>query len=186
MSELPEDLAALDRRLAAVRFEPRASLGPEIAGRAARGERPEPREPSRWRVPLAAAAVLFLALAGWRVADATRQVDRCCQDLDGGGDADDGLLVISRHGKDVTRLAIYEDRDGSGTLTPGDAIRFERQGRPAILGPLLPGIVTSEFCCLDYDGGGPSDDALVVLRLPSNRITMAAIYERDGPRAALR
>nr|MBP9200825.1 hypothetical protein [Gemmatimonadales bacterium] len=107
-------------------------------------------------------------------------IDHCCQDLDGGGDADDGLMVMARRGTEVRQLAIYEDRDGSRTFTPGDAIRFDRTGRPAVTAPLLPGIITTEFCCLDFDGGGPSDDALVVMGLPPDRISMAAIYERGA------
>ena len=45
VSELPDDLRDLDRALRAVRFEPRASLGPEIVGRAVRGERRPPSDP---------------------------------------------------------------------------------------------------------------------------------------------
>jgi hypothetical protein len=106
--------------------------------------------------------------------------DQCCQDLDGGGDSDDGLLVVTHKGQTVKRLAIYEDRDGSRTLTPGDAIRFQRAGRLEVTGPMA-GARTVEFCCLDYDGGGPADDVLLVVGQPPDRISMAAIYERFGP-----
>jgi hypothetical protein len=37
---------------------------------------------------------------------------------------------------------------------------------------------TFELCCRDYDGGGPADDAVVIMALPPDRIAMAAIYER--------
>jgi hypothetical protein len=41
--------------------------------------------------------------------------------------------------------------------------------------------VTIEHCCLDFDGGGPADDGLVVIGVPPDRVVMAAIYERpDG------
>jgi hypothetical protein len=40
------------------------------------------------------------------------------------------------------------------------------------------GLVTIEHCCLDFDGGGPADDGLVVIGVPPDRVVMAAIYER--------
>lgn len=40
---------------------------------------------------------------------------RCCVDLDREGPADDGLLVVSRHGESVVLAAIYE-RDGREAL----------------------------------------------------------------------
>ncbi len=182
MSTPPEDLRDLDRMLQGVRFEPRASLGPEITGRWRRGESPRAAPARRWIGIAAAMAMVGLGLfIFWLAALQPLRayaIDRCCQDLDGGGDADDGLMVVARRGTEVRRLAIYEDRDGSRTFTPGDAIRFDRAGRPVVTTPLLPGVVTTEFCCLDYDGGGPSDDALVVMGLPPDRISMAAIYER--------
>lgn len=187
MSGPPDDLQDLDRRLAGVRFEPRASLGEEIVGRWRHGDggRAPRRLPARWQAQAAALALVGLGLTVfWLLAArplATFSTDHCCQDFDGGGDADDGLLVVARKGTEVRRLAIYEDRDGSRSYTPGDAIRFSRSGRPVVTAPLLPGIITTEFCCLDYDGGGPDDDALVVMGLPPDRITMAAIVERGGP-----
>jgi hypothetical protein len=42
------------------------------------------------------------------------------------------------------------------------------------------GLVTIEHCCLDFDGGGPADDGLVVLGVPPDRVVMAAIYERPA------
>ena len=49
------------------------------------------------------------------------------------------------------------------------------------------GLVTTEHCCLDFDGGGPSDDALLVIGVPPDRVMMAAIYERrPGGRATMR
>jgi hypothetical protein len=105
------------------------------------------------------------------------KVDRCCQDLDGGGEADDGIVVVSQKGVAVKYLKIYEDLDGSGDFSPGDRVRFIRQGTPVMTGS-AEGTRTTEFCCLDYDGGGPSDDALLVISRPPDRITMAAIIER--------
>ncbi|MEO8140951.1 MAG: hypothetical protein ABI742_14955, partial [Gemmatimonadota bacterium] len=105
-------------------------------------------------------------------------VDRCCQDLDGGGIEDDGLVVTAARGNAVKRLAIYEDRDGSRTYSVGDTLRFLRNGAPSVSSPVESGARTIEFCCLDYDGGGPNDDVLLVVGQPPDRITMAAIYER--------
>jgi hypothetical protein len=173
--------------LAGIRFEPRASLGPEILGRWAAGERPPagPRRAARSSV-LAVAAGLLLLAGGWIGSRLIRgqgleiTVDRCCQDLDGGGLADDGLLVVSRGGEVVRYLVVYEDRDGSGTFSAGDAVRFARQDRPSVDIRPVSGMRLIETCCLDYDGGGQHDDALLVLARPPDRVSMAAIYE-TGP-----
>ncbi len=182
-----DDLTNLDRRLRAVQFEPRASLGAEIAGRVQRGEQPAVLRTSRVRRILGLAAGFSVVVAGLVLAGVIvtgprpSTVDRCCQDLDGGGDADDGLLVTAARGETVERLAIYEDRDGSHSYSSGDRIRFERSGGPALSGPLGLGVRTVEFCCVDYDGGGPSDDALMVVGRAPDVISMAAIYEHGGP-----
>jgi len=191
MSDPQDDLRDLDRLLQSVQFEPRASLGAEVVGRWHRGERAGEavaRNSSRIAAILAALVLFGLGLfVFWLLVLrplGVYTVDRCCQDLDGGGDADDGLVVVSRRGEAVHRLAVYEDLDGSGSFTPGDIVRFERNGRMALAGPIEAGVRTTEFCCLDYDGGGPSDDALVIVGSPPDRITMAAIYERRGPPGA--
>jgi hypothetical protein len=179
----PRDEEELDRQLREIRFEPRPSLGAEIRGRAERGE--EPLEFPAWRKrsvvlgSAAAIATIGALVAGFLTfrPPASLTVDRCCQDLDGGGDADDGIVVVSSRGVSVQVLKIYEDLDRSGGYTPGDPVRFLRQGAPIVTGP-IEGTKTTEFCCLDYDGGGPSDDALVIMGLPPDHITMAAIYER--------
>jgi hypothetical protein len=178
----PRDERELERQLESIRFEPRASLGAEIRGRAERGEEPRQYPARRGRVVALGAALaagvgaLVIGVLTFRP-PAPLTVDRCCQDLDGGGDADDGIVVVSRKGVTVQYLKIYEDLDGSGGYTPGDPVRFLRQGAPTVAGP-VEGARTAEFCCLDYDGGGPSDDALLVMGHPPDRITMAAIYER--------
>ncbi len=178
---------ALERLLEEARFTPRASLGPEILGRWRRGEVPGATGGARrwWPAAAAAALLLVIALAGlaWWPERQVRTVDRCCQDLDGGGDADDGLLIEVRGGSVVRRLAIYEDRDGSRSFTTGDRMRFDRGSTPSVVLPVAEGLTTTEFCCLDYDGGGPADDALIVLGRPPDRIAMAAIYEHRGARS---
>jgi hypothetical protein len=107
-------------------------------------------------------------------------VDRCCYDLDGGGESDDGVVVRAERDAKVHQLRIYEDRDGSASFTAGDVVRLERRGSPAMHEVAATGLVTIEHCCLDFDGGGPADDGLVVLGVPPDRLVMAAIYERPG------
>lgn len=178
----PRDNDELERQLESVRFEPRSSLGAEIRGRAERGEQPRvfPSRRRRFLILTAGLAAGLGAISiGLVAVDAHSQlkVDRCCQDLDGGGEADDGIVVVTRNGNAVKDLKIYEDLDHSGGYTPGDRVRFIRQGTPVLAGS-AEGTRTTEFCCLDYDGGGSSDDALLVISRPPDRITMAAIIER--------
>jgi hypothetical protein len=127
-----------------------------------------------------AAGLLALGAVAILPLGSARTVDRCCLDLDGGGEKDDGLLVVASRGVEVRRLAVYEDRDGSGSFTSGDQVRFDRRGRPGLSGAVLAGSRTVEFCCLDYDGGGPSDDVLLVIGRAPDVITMAGIYERPA------
>jgi hypothetical protein len=107
-------------------------------------------------------------------------VDRCCYDLDGGGNADDGVVVFAEPDATVHQLRIYEDLDDSGGFTAGDLVRLERSGRPAMREAAVAGLVTTEHCCLDFDGGGPADDGLLVIGVPPDRVVMAAIYERPA------
>ncbi|HEY7612062.1 MAG TPA: hypothetical protein VH764_03645, partial [Gemmatimonadales bacterium] len=163
------------------------SLGPEIVGRLRRGE-PAGGLSARRRAPMVAAlaALVAGAAAAAAVALAVREspavtVDRCCYDLDGGGDADDGVLVNAQRNAAVHRLRIYEDLDRSGAFSEGDLVRLERGGSPTMHRAASRGLVTIEHCCLDFDGGGPADDGLVVIGIPPDRVVMAAIYERpDG------
>jgi hypothetical protein len=181
---LPPDLEDLDLALRGVQFRPRASLGPEVAGRVRRGERPRGAFPSRSRGPAVAAlaAALLLAAGVGLVLRGPHAVvvDRCCYDLDGGGEADDGVVVLAERDARVHRLRIYEDLDRSRSFTDGDVVRLERGDSPALHGASASGLVTTEHCCLDFDGGGPADDGLVVIGVPPDRVIMAAIYERTA------
>lgn len=185
MREMPDDLRDLDRKLRSVRFRPGASFAPELLGRLRRGDQPSGsgrRELSRY---LGTAAVAVLTAGGALVlanigslthADAVT-VDRCCYDLDGGGAADDGVLIAAERNARVHRLRVYEDLDSSSSYTPGDLVRLDRRGDPAMHQPGAAGLVTREHCCVDLDGGGPDDDALLVIGVPPDRVMMAAIYE---------
>jgi hypothetical protein len=188
--EIPPDLADLDRRLRRLRFDPRPSLGPEILGRVRRGEIPPapPRWPHRRELAAGIAAVLALALGGGMLAhtDSRVLVDRCCYDFDGGGVPDDGVILLAERDAAVERLRIYEDLDGSRTFSPGDLVRLDRGPQPAIEDDLTPTLVTTRHCCLDFDGGGPPDDALLVIGVPPDRVMMAAIYERSAVPRPLR
>jgi hypothetical protein len=179
----PAELRQLDQALAGIRFRPRDNLGTEIAGRARAGRVSETR-PSWFpgRVPLLAACLAGLVLAGW--AGWTRTlvtVDRCCYDLDGGSDRDDGVLVLARRNEEIRRLAVYEDRDGSRSYSEGDVLRFARGPVPTVL-EATGDLVTTHHCCLDFDGGGPEDDGLLVVGVPPDRVMMVAVYEESRGR----
>ena len=181
---IPPDLEELDRALRGVGFRPRASLGPEVLGRLRRGERSKGAvSPRRRRPALVAVAAALMAVASAALllrAPGSVVVDRCCYDLDGGGDADDGVVVFAERDARVHQLRIYEDLDDSGSFTTGDLVRFDRGGSPAMHEAAVEGLVTIEHCCLDFDGGGPADDGLLVLGVPPDRVVMAAIYERPA------
>ncbi len=182
--DVPPELADMDRALRGVSFQPRASLGPEVLGRMRRGERPMGSAPRRPRGPaLAAGAAALLLVAGAALAlraPPSVMVDRCCYDLDGGGDPDDGVVVLAERDAKVHQLLIYEDLDDSRSYTAGDLVRLDRGSSPAMHQVAAAGLVTIEHCCLDFDGGGPADDGLVVIGVPPDRVVMAAIYERPA------
>jgi hypothetical protein len=128
---------------------------------------------------VAGGAVVLLSLnLGGRTEMVT--VDRCCYNLDGGVELDDGVLVVAERDARVHRLRIYEDLDGSRSFTPGDLVRLDRGSEPTVHGVAGGGLVTIEQCCLDFDGGGPDDDGLLVVGVPPDRVVMAAIYETGG------
>jgi hypothetical protein len=186
MSE-PE-LRELDRQLRDIAFAPRASLGPEILGRVRRGELPAGAGPARRRrQALATMTVALLAATAGAIllrATGSVTVDRCCYDLDGGGDADDGVLVLAERDARVHHLRIYEDLDRSRSFTGSDLVRLDRGASPAMHRAATGGLVTIEHCCVDFDGGGPADDGLVIIGVPPDCVVMAAIYERRPGDAA--
>ncbi len=176
--------AETERLLAGLRFVPRASLGPEIAGRVRRGEAAKGglgsrrRSLGRW---LAAAALLLAALpasvAGYRrlVPPAVR-VDQCCRNLDGGADANDGYVVHARAGR-IERLTLYEDLDDDRRFSAADRVLLSRGPSPSIVDDSVAGSV--RVCCVDLDGEGPADDGLLVLNSTGERVVLAGIFEQD-------
>ncbi len=186
--ELPADLRALEQELQALDFTPRASLGPELIGRYRHDERAVPRPAPvtaflqrHGRLVGLAAALLYVSALAVRgalgpLAKAVL-VDHCCIDLDGQDLADDGLVVESTGGDKVRKLMVYEDRDGDGRFSEGDPVTFTRSGAPTMAPPADEGLVARRFCCVDYDGGGPADDGLLVVNGPRGGIVLAAIYE---------
>jgi len=190
--DLPSDLEELDRRLRGVRFEPRASLEAEIIHRVRRGELPAggDRPPVWYRrqalIGLAAGLVLAVGIVLGADTPGLVMVDRCCFDLDGGGPADDGVILLAERDAAVRRMRVYEDLDQSHSFSPGDVVRLDRGGRPTMLGQPFTRLVTTQYCCVDLDGGGPDDDGLLVIGVPPDHVVMAAIYEHGSPEGSLR
>lgn len=182
-----------ERLLVGLSFSPRASLGPEIAGRVRRGESPRgaPRmsRAAALRSVLGVAASLMLVVSAgvltWKAVGPPVLIDSCCQDLDGGGVADDGFVLEAR-GRKVSRLRLYEDRDGSGTLSPADLVRFARGAVPAVAGE--SDARTTRICCADLDGEGLPDDGVLIMSEADESVVLAAVYEQHprGVAAPLR
>ena len=198
MTDEPEllRLAELDRTLRGIAFAPRASLGPELLGRLRRGERSKgaglaaaspsgPRQawhggPGRWR------RARFLRC----VPRGRSTVDRCCYDLDGGGDADDGVLILAERDAKVHQLTRLR---GSRPLAQLHRQR-SRPARPRATSPAmheasLPRDSSpSSTAASTSTAAGPDDDGLLVIGVPPDRVVMAAIYERrarpDGRRTS--
>ena len=177
------DVGETERLLAGLRFAPRASLGPEIAGRVRRGEAAKGSRGSRpvsvahW---FAAAAALLLVLSAAlmlrRVSVPRVHVDRCCSNLDGGAEADDGYVVRAR-GRRIESIMVYEDLDGDRRLSPPDRVRLTRGDRPVVAPD--PVLTSVRICCVDLDGEGPADDGLLVLNGADERVVLAGVFERD-------
>jgi hypothetical protein len=77
----------------------------------------------------------------------------------------------------VYQLSVYEDLDGSGSLTSADIVRFKRVGTPKPEQFIPEGLTRIRYCCQDLDGGGPADDGIFVVATPPDRVHTAAIYE---------
>jgi len=182
-----------ERLLVGLSFNPRDSLGPEIAGRVRRGEEPRGRPKASRAAVLrsvlgVAASVMMMVSAGiltWKSMGPPVLIDSCCQDLDGGGTADDGFVLEAR-GRHISRLRLYEDRDGSGTLSSADLVRFVRGTVPAIAGER--DARTTRICCADLDGEGPADDGVLIMSEADESVVLAAVYEQHprGVAAPLR
>jgi hypothetical protein len=156
-----------------------------------------------------------------------RVQDLCCWDLDGGGALDDGVLAVLLPGERVVNLTLYEDRNGSGTLTALDPLRFTgssvtgtssaradvmfktradpRFEKGAVAAPSRSNVdpsrsgtaasrfgitqtpdagIVRDLCCENYDGGGPSDDGLLTVNGPDERVQQVVLYDdRDASRS---
>ncbi len=184
--QMPEEVRELDRMLEAIRFEPRASLGPEVVGRLRR-EKVVPTSaagwsPFRWspfRMSAIALLVVGVSAIWFTTTPADVMVDRCCYDFDGGGEADDGVVAVVQPNGRIRRIAVYEDLDASGSYTSGDLLRFDRP--PTLTIPEIPAddLITLRHCCSDYDGEGIDDDGVIVVAAPPDRVTMVAVYQRS-------
>ncbi len=206
--ELPASIRGLDESLRRVRFEPRASLGPEVFGRCRRGEQSKGAVQLRWRRPAlllssGIAALGALAAVGLRAyerpipAEALRAqggssstapaphettIDRCCFDLDGGGRDDDGIAVVVDRSQQaaIRRIEVYEDRDQSKSLSVADVVRFTRGPRLMVDSPLPADLRTRQFCCGDYDGDGTVDEGVLVVSRPPDRVVLIGLYTQHA------
>lgn len=188
---IPPELADLDTALRHAAFEPRESLEPEIAGRFAAGERAV-RNPRRILPAVArVAAVLVLLVLGGAIRAgyvpaldafaATTVTDNCCEDLDGVGGADDGIVVETVGGARVRSLMVYEEHDKDRTWTKGEMVRFVRPSNPMLLAPNLgDSVVAHSYCCGDLDGGGIPDDGVLVVTSAQGHVLMAALFDGAG------
>lgn len=50
--------------------------------------------------------------------------DCSCLDYDTGGYEDDGIFVVGVPPDRILLAAVYEDRDGSGTISAADLVRY--------------------------------------------------------------
>lgn len=64
-----------------------------------------------------------IALPASSSAEEVKIVDKCCFDLDGGGERDDGIFVISRGGTEILVAIIYEDPDRDKNFDARDIVR---------------------------------------------------------------
>ncbi len=140
---------------------------------------------------IAATAVLLLRGTtgpdGRAGADAKLQ-DVCCWDLDGGGPGDDGVVTVTLPGQQVLGLTVYEDRNGNGTLSGEDPIRFAsapvERARSGPAAEADPGdMVVRDVCCSDYDRGGPPDDGLVTVSAGGEVLKVLLYEDADGSRS---
>jgi hypothetical protein len=113
--------------------------------------------------------------------------DLCCWDLDGGGPGDDGVLTVTLTGERVVALTLYEDGNRSGGLTTLDPIRYGSmqailassgdEGTELPRGVAQEPVIVRDFCCADYDGGGPADDGVFTLNRAGEVVESVVLYE---------
>ena len=67
--------------------------------------------------------IVGIGLPASSSAQEVKIVDKCCFDLDGGGERDDGIFVISRGGTEILVAIIYEDPDKDKKFDDRDIVR---------------------------------------------------------------
>jgi len=188
---VPPDLDALDRRLRAAQFEPRASLGAELEGRARRGERAQGAVPPLQSFAVRSAlALVGIAAAAALVVGVTpppHHVDMCCHDLVGNVASNDGMVLnLDPRGR-VRSMLLYEDLDGSRSRTAADRVHFVRGAEIELDVPAHDdGHRTLVQCCEDLDGEGVADDGVMVIGHLPDEIHFAALVHTEGGRRVLR
>lgn len=115
--------------------------------------------------------------------------DACCWNLDGGGPGDDGVVAVTLPGERVVALALYEDGNGSGSLSTQDPIRYgsleavpatRSQGRTEESeSRSRDEDIVTDVCCADYDGGGRLDDGVLTWSRPGELVERVMLYEDD-------
>lgn len=196
---LPPELRGVDRELRGIRFDPRPGLEDEVLAGLRSGRREDaihgPGARRSARLGRAGRAVAVLAVVA--------AVGLLVRAAGGGGEGgapgstatqDDaapaGESFAIRWGSDARVLALgaratpargpeqqglrcgrVENRLGCRGTAPGPT-HFAAARGPAVL---------RDFCCLDYDGGGPEDDGVRVVAGQGEAVVSFWIYEdRDG------
>jgi hypothetical protein len=187
-SDLPPELRQLDQLMRGIRFEPRASLEPEVLGRLRRGEHDLDRGPSSMvgerilrTLGALVVAVALLGAGSWIARPLrTTLVDHCCYDLDGGGKDDDGMVVnLARAGRPAG-VMIYEDRLGSKRFRLGDAVRFVGDQVLRVATSPVTRLRALRQCCFDLDGRGIANYGVITL-VGSSQVVFASTYKTTPP-----
>lgn len=197
--ELAPGLRELEEELRSVRFRPRAGLEDDVLARISGAPEDPRRSPPAdgWRRG-ARAAVAVLALVGLlglldRAGPGDTSSRTTAAAGPGAAELSDGWAM--QWGPDARVLALGtpagEGRRAAGRELLCARVESEircRGGGPGAIGSPAEaaegGAVLRDFCCLDYDGGGPADDGVRVVAGRDEAVVDFWIYEdRDGSRS---
>lgn len=196
--DVPPRLRSLDADLRSVRFRPRDDLEDEVLGRVARARRERRTAPLGGWLRDAGAAAAVLAMVGL-----LGLLERAGAGRATVGSAGETSATAAPHisggwamqwGPDARVLALGPPAErrsaGDRELRCGrveSRIRCRGVAPEAIPSPADPGgsgAVLRDFCCLDYDGGGPADDGVRVVAGRDETVLDFWIYEdRDETRS---